>query len=153
MFSQHLAKIKSHCGEANFSACLDGNSGYHHTNISSLSHTRNHYKPRHVFMPSSLSYWRITELRIGLENVACSNWLQLDSLFFSSGLPMSCMSSLIDYRDNYAAPLEPDEFFGQRSPLKKSRNLSTSKSETDLSTITTLSEGVKIGQMTYFRKV
>ena len=59
----------------------------------------------------------------------------------------------MDYRDNFAAPVEPDEFFNQRNPVKKGGNLSTSKSETDISTITTLSEGVKIGQMTYFGKV
>jgi hypothetical protein len=59
----------------------------------------------------------------------------------------------MDYRDNFAAPVDPDAFFSQKSPSKKVGSMSSSKSETDISTITTLSEGVKIGQMTYFRKV
>ena len=66
---------------------------------------------------------------------------------------MSCMNSLMVYRDNFATPVQPDEFFNQKGPGKKASTLPASKSETDISTITTFSEGVKIGQMTYFRKV
>ena len=60
----------------------------------------------------------------------------------------------MEYRDLFDVPVEPDEFFSNKSPAKKGNgSLSSSKSETDISTITTLSEGVKVGQMTYFRKV
>ena len=59
----------------------------------------------------------------------------------------------MEYRDLFDTPVEPDEFFSQKSPVKKGNNLTMSKSETDISTITTLSEGVKIGQMKHFRKV
>lgn len=66
---------------------------------------------------------------------------------------MSCMSSLMDYRDEFATPVAPAAFFNHKSPVQKGSNISNSKSETDFSTITTSFEGVKIGQMTYFRQV
>ena len=59
----------------------------------------------------------------------------------------------MEFRDLFDAPVEPDEFFNPKNPVKKGSNLTVSKSETDISTITTLSQGVKIGQMKYFSEV
>ena len=63
---------------------------------------------------------------------------------------MSCMQSLMEFKGNLTVPNESES---SSKTSKRAATLSTSRSDTDIRSVASLPDGVRIGTIMYFRKV